>query len=353
MKKVFALLLVVVLTCLLVGQVQAADKKIKIGLSFSDFATERWPVEDKLMQKLIKDAGGESVTQVANHDAKLQNDQIENMVGQGVNVIIIIAEDGVAAATAVDKAAKEGVKCIAYDRLIKSSNVAAYISFDNVEVGRAQARGVLKLIKKGNFVRLGGSPTDNNAHLVKRGQMEMLQPLIDKGDIKLVAEQWIENWEPSNATKAMENILTAQKNKIDAVVASNDGTALGALQAMKAQGLAGKVPISGQDATAAGCKSIVEGELSVTVYKDVRLLTPMAVDMAIKLAKGEKLAGLTDYPLADLTGDAKATGNMPCNFLKVVEVMKDNVYDVIVKSGFQKYDDIYKDIPADKRPPKP
>ncbi len=124
----------------------------------------------------------------------------------------------------------------------------------------------------------GGSPTDNNAILVRNGQMEVLQPYIDQGVIKVVADQWVENWDPAKAEKMMENILTAQQNKIDAVVASNDGTALGELQAMKAQGLAGKVPISGQDATADGCNSIVKGEQTVSVFKDTRLLAPKAVE---------------------------------------------------------------------------
>ena len=163
----------------------------------------------------------------------------------------------------------------------------------------------------------------------------------------------MENWAPANATKLMENILTAQKNDVNAVVASNDGTALGALQAMKAQGLAGTVPISGQDATAAGCKSIVEGELTMTVFKDVRLLAPTAIDMAIKFAQKQAVDGLKDYALADLTLDKNLTGNVPCQFLKVVDVNKENVFDVIVKSGFQSYDDIYKDIPEDQRPAKP
>lgn len=331
----------------------AKEGPIKIGLSISDFETERWPVEQALMTKLAAEQKAQVVSQVANHDAKLQNDQIENMVLQGVNVIIIIAEDGAAAATAVDQAAKAGVKTIAYDRLIKSPNLAAYISFDNVEVGRAQARGVLKSVSKGNFVLLGGSPTDNNAALFRSGQMEVLTPLIQSGQIKVVADQWVENWSPSNATKIMENVLTAQHNKIDAVVASNDGTALGALQAMKAQGLAGKVPISGQDATAAGANSIVKGELTVSVYKDVRLLSPLAIDMAIKLAKGQTVEGLKNYDLSALTLDKKATGQVPCKFLPVVEVNKDNVYEQVVKSGFQKYDEVYRDVPAARRPPKP
>jgi D-xylose transport system substrate-binding protein len=351
MKKLFVFAVACLLVVSFMGVAQAAD--IKIGVSFSDFETERWPVEAELMKKLAAEYGAEVLVQAANHDAKLQNDQIENMVLQGVDVIIIIAEDGAAAASAVASAAADGIPCIAYDRLVKSDKLAAYISFDNVAVGRAQGEGVIKRINKGKFVMLGGSPTDNNAILFRKGQMEIVQPLIDSGDIEVVADQWVENWSPPNATKLMENILTAQNNEIDAVVASNDGTALGALEAMKAQGLAGKVPISGQDATEAGCKSIVEGELSMTVFKDVRLLTPMAIEMAVQLAKGEEIPGLKDYTLAELTLDEGLVGSVPCKFLEVVSVDKDNVYEEIILSGFQSYDVVYKDIPEDQRPPKP
>ncbi|MCP4400382.1 MAG: substrate-binding domain-containing protein [bacterium] len=350
MKKI-AVFAVVVTLALFAGQAFAKD--IKIGVSFSDFATERWPVEAELMRALAAEQGAEVIVQAANQDAKLQNDQISNMLLQGVDVIIIIAQDGAAAAAAVEEAAQDGIPCIAYDRLVKSDKLAAYISFDNVEVGRTQARGVLKVVDKGKFIMLGGSPTDNNAVLFRKGQMEVVQPLIDSGQIEIVADQWVENWQPANATKLMENMLTAVNNDVDAVIASNDGTALGALQAMQAQGLAGKVPISGQDATAAGCKSIVEDELTMTVYKDVRLLTPMAIDMAIALAKGEAVEGLKDFTLAELTLDDNLKGSVPCNFLKVVEVDKTNVYEEIVLSGFQSYDDIYRDIPEDQRPAKP
>jgi D-xylose transport system substrate-binding protein len=321
--------------------------KQKIGLSFSDFATERWPRERDNMTKILKDAGYDVLVQEANHDAKLQNDQIKNMVTQGAKVIIAVAEDGDALATAVDEVAKKGVKVIAYDRLIKTPNIAAYVSFDNVDVGRNQAKGVLAAMKqppKGNIVLLGGSPTDNNAHLFRAGQMEILQPLIDKGDLKVVADQWVENWDAANAKKTMENILTSTKGKFEAVVASNDGTALGALEAMRVKGLAGKVPISGQDATEAGCNSIVRGELTVTVFKDDRLLTPLACDLALKILKKEAVPGLTNYKLADLTLDKTKTGDVPCKFLQVVQVTKDNVKQVVVDSGYQSYEGVYKDI---------
>ncbi len=342
----------------------AEAAKPKIGISFSDFATERWKNEADLMTKLFNEKGYDVIVAEAAHDVKLQNDQIDNMVSQGVVGLVVIAEDGDAAVTSVDKAADAGVKVIAYDRLIKTPKIAAYLSFDNTEVGRQEALGVMTALglpgsttwtkdNPAKVVLSGGSPTDNNAHLVRNGQMEVVQPYIDSGVVKIVADQWVDNWDATNAEKMMENILTAQQNKIDAVVASNDGTALGELQAMGAQGLAGKVPISGQDATADGGNSIVKGEQTVSVFKDIRLLSPMTVDLMDKLLKGETVADLKGFDLALLTGDQTKTGQILAFFLPVVQVTKDNIYDVVVKSCFQKYDEVYRDIPADQLPPKP
>jgi D-xylose transport system substrate-binding protein len=342
----------------------ASSGKIKIGLSFSDYATERWPVESAQMTQLLQKKGYEVIAQEADHDVKLQSDQIDNMVSEGVKGLIIVAEDGAAAVTPVNKAAAAGVKVIAYDRLIKTDKISAYLSFDNVEVGRQQALGVLKALgipgsttwTKDNPVKMvlsGGSPTDNNAVLFRQGQMEKLQPYIDSGIIKVVADQWVENWDAAKAEAMMENILTAQKNQIDAVVASNDGTALGELQAMNAQGLAGKVPISGQDATADGCNSIVKGQLTVSIYKDTRLLAPKAVDMIDALVQGQTPTGLQQFTMTQLTTDKTLTGNVQAAFLPVVQITKDNVYDQIVKSGFQTYENVYRDIPAAQLPPKP
>jgi len=359
-RSLLTIVTIVLLTFSLMGC--KGSGKTKVGLSFSDFATERWKNEEILMTKLLEEKGYEVISQEANHDVKLQNDQIDNMVAQGVKAIIIVAEDGDAAATAATKAAQEGVIVLAYDRLIKSPDIAAYVSFNNVEVGRQQALGVMSALDIDNWdvdangparvVKLGGSPTDNNAILFRQGQDLILDPYEEAGKIEIVADQWVDNWDAANALKMMENILTAQNNDIDAVVASNDGTALGALEAMKAQQLAGVVPISGQDATADGCNSIVKGELTVSILKDIRDLSPLAIDLIDKLIKGEK-ADLTMYSLAELTLDDSKSGEVPCNFLPVQQVNKDNVYDLVVKSGFQSYDDVYRDIPDADRPPKP
>jgi D-xylose transport system substrate-binding protein len=357
MKRLGLVLLTALLAFGLVGNLfaagQAEDEEITIGVSFSDFATDRWPEEDELMKGLAEEAGCNYISQVANYDVTLQNNQIDNMISQGADVIIVIAQDGSSAATAVDAAAEDGIPVIAYDRLIKSENLAAYISFDNLEVGRSQARGVLEVVDSGRFVLLGGSPTDNNAILFRQGQMEILQPLIDSGQIEIVADQWVQDWAPANAVSLMENILTAINNEVDAVVASNDGTALGALQAMKAQGLAGIVPISGQDATESGCASIAAGELTVTVFKDIRNLSPMAIDMAVQLARGEEIPELRMFTLAELTLDDSLEGSVPCRFLPVVQVSADNLYEEVILTGFQDYDAVYRDIPEDERPPRP
>jgi D-xylose transport system substrate-binding protein len=362
LMTIFSLLVVASLALTACGS-SASSGKQKVGLSFSDFATERWKNEEILMRGLLEELGYEVISAEANHDVKLQNDQIDNMVSQGIVGLIVVAEDGDAIVTSVDKAADAGVKVIAYDRLIKTSKIAAYLSFDNVEVGRQQALGVMSAIDADNWdvaangparvVQLAGSPTDNNATLFTKGQTEILQPYVDQGTIEIVAQQGIDNWDPANAVKVMENILAAENNDIDAVVASNDGTALGALQAMKAQGLAGVVPISGQDATADGSNSIVKGELTVSILKDIRNLSPLAVEVLNKLIKGEAVEGMKNFSLAELTVDPSKTGEVPCVFLEVQQVNKDNVYDLVVVSGFQSYDDVYRDIPEADRPARP
>jgi len=367
----FTLLIVAAMlaACAPAAQAPAASSgKVKIGLSFSDFATERWPVENAQMTQLLQKDGYEVISQEADHDVKLQSDQIDNMVAEGVKGLIVIAEDGDAAVTPVEAAVAAGVKVISYDRLIKTDKISAYLSFDNVAVGKAEADGVVKALgledANGNpqtsttwtsanpakVVLSGGSPTDNNAVLVRQGQMEVLQPFITSGVIKVVADQWVDNWDPAKAESMMENILTAQQNKIDAVVASNDGTADGEIQALQAQGLAGKVPISGQDATAAGCNQIVLGNQTVTVFKDTRLLAPQAVKMIEALVNGQPITGLQQFTLAQLTNDKTKTGNVQANFLPVVEVTQANVYNVVVKSGFQTYDDVYRGVTTNLPP---
>ncbi len=352
-KTLFRAIMIAFLLLISLAGCPGRPAGIYIGLSFSDLSTERWIREEKLLKDLAAQAGAQTEILIADHDVKLQNEQIVSLVRKNASAIIIVAEDGNACVSAVERAAEQGIPCIAYDRFIKTPKIAAYLSFDDREAGRLQGSGLLKAVRKGRYALLGGSKTDNTAILLRMGQMDIMKPRIEKGDIKIVADQWVDRWDGQRAGKMMEGILTGQKDLVDAVAASNDDTALGVIQALQARNLAGKTAVSGGDATAAGCNAVARGWLTCTVLKDSRDLASLAVDTAMKLAKKQPLTGLENYKLSTVSLDNKLKGEIPCRFLPVKLVDKSNLFDLVVKSGYQPYDDVYRDVPEAKRPPKP
>lgn len=225
--------------------------------------------------------------QSSNGNEETQISQIENMINRGVDVLVIIPYNGKVLSNMIAEAKREGIKVLAYDRMINNADVDFYISFDNEKVGELQAKYLIDKVPQGNYFLMGGSPVDNNAKLFRNGQMNVLKPLIDSGKIKVVGDQWVDAWLPENALKIMENALTANNNNIQAVVASNDATAGGAIQALAAQGLAGKVAISGQDADLAAIKRIIAGTQTITVYKPITKLATEAADIAVALGAGK------------------------------------------------------------------
>ena len=244
---------------------------------------------------------------------------------RGVDVIVIVPFNATVLTNTIKEAKKAGIKVLSYDRLILNADVDAYISFDNEKVGEMQAEGILKVKNKGNFFLLGSSPTDNNAKMFREGQMKALKPYIDKGDIKIVGQQWVKEWNPTEALSIVENALTANNNKIDAIVASNDGTAGGAIQALAAQKLAGKVPVSGQDADLAAVKRVVAGTQTMTVYKPLKQIATEAANLSVQLARNEKPTYNAQYD----NGFKKVDSLL----LKPILLTKENV-KVLVDDGF-------------------
>jgi D-xylose transport system substrate-binding protein len=317
---------------------------IKIGFSMDTLKEERWQRDKDLVEKRAKELGIEVVVQVANGDDNLQIKQAENLLTQGVDVLIVAPHNGEIAASIVEAAHRQGVPVISYDRLIQNSDVDLYISHQVVKMGEMQAKYLLDHVNKkpASFVIVGGSPTDHNAILLHEGQMNILKPAVDRGDVKIVADQYAKEWQASAALNIVENALTRVNNQVDAVVASNDGTARGAVQALEGQGLAGKVLVSGQDADLASLKLIVEGKQTMTVYKSIQPLANGAVEAAVKLARGEKL-DTTE------TIDNKFK-KVPAILLEPVAVDRNNLLDTVVKDGYHKLEDICAGIPADKCP---
>ncbi|NRF92349.1 D-xylose ABC transporter substrate-binding protein [Paenibacillus frigoriresistens] len=311
-------------------------KKIVIGLSMDTLQEERWQKDRDIFVEEAKKLGAEVNVQSANSDDAKQISQAENLISQGVNVLVVIPHNADASAAIVEKAHAAGIKVLSYDRLITNSDLDIYLSFDNEKVGEMQAKAIVEKAPKGKYVLIEGADTDNNAHLFQKGQMNILDPLVKKGDIQIVFNQWSKDWNPAAALANMENALTANKNQIDAVVAANDGTAGGAIQALTAQGLAGKIPVSGQDAELAAAQRIVEGTQTMTVYKPIKKLATKAAEIAIKMAKGED------------TGADKKVNNkkmdVPSILLEPIAVNKDNIDSTVIADGFQKKEDVYKNV---------
>ncbi|MDQ5846068.1 MAG: substrate-binding domain-containing protein [Acidobacteriota bacterium] len=320
------------------------NEPVKIGFSMDTLKEERWQRDKDLVEKRAKELGMEVNIQVANGDDNLQIKQAENLLTQGVDVLIVAPHNGDVAASIVEAGHRQGVPVISYDRLIKNSDVDLYISHQVVRMGEMQAQYLLDHVNKkpANFVIVGGSPTDNNALLLHQGQMNVLKPAVDRGDVKIVVDQYAKEWQANEALKIVENALTLVNNQVDAVVASNDGTARGAVQALEGQSLAGKVLVSGQDADLASLKLIVEGKQTMTIYKAIQPLAYGAVDAAIKLARGESV-GTTE------TID-NGFKKVPAILLEPVAVDRNNLVSTIVKDGYHSLEQICAGLPPEKCP---
>ena len=335
-NKLFLLLIMICCTMMLFSCADSSNKKIKIGLSMDSLRVERWQKDRDIFIAEAEKLGADVIVQSADGDERKQNEQAENMITQGVNVLVVIPKDSVAASQIVKAAHAEGIKVIAYDRLIRESEPDLYISFDNEQVGYLQAEYLLRKKPEGDYFLLGGAPSDNNAQLLRKGQLRALQNSIDKGDIRLVAEgkHWAVNWDPNDALNKTEQVLTQTNNQIDVVVASNDGTAGGVIQALEGQNLAGKVFVSGQDAELAACQRIVKGTQTMTVYKPIRLIAKEAAQAAVALAKGETLEKAKQK-----VNNGKI--DVPSILLTPIQVDKDNLDEVVIKDGFHSGEKVY------------
>lgn len=329
------------------AKIVASMKNIKIGVSFGDLNLERWPHDkaDMISYLKQKDPNVQVLVQGANGDTATQVSQCENLISEGVKVLIINAQDGSALTQVVNDAHRAGVKVIAYDRMIDNAPTDLYVSYDNVQVGKLQASYLVGLKPKGRYVLIEGDPSDPNAYQFQQGQMDVLNPLVKKGAIKIVFKQFTPNWSTTNALNEMENALTKTGDKITAVLASNDSTALGVEQALKQQRLAGKIPLTGQDADLANCQNIVEGLQSMTVYKDIKWEADSAAQAAL-----DYIAGAKPPTNGAQSNNYIGHGKIPSILGTPIAVTKANMFQVIVKGGFHTEAQVYANLPKSQWP---
>jgi D-xylose transport system substrate-binding protein len=325
---------------LVVAAFSAAAQTV-VGVSWSNFQEERWKTDEAAIKGQLEKLGAKYISADAGGSPEKQLGDIDGLMAKGAKALIVLAMDKDAILPAVNKAIRQKIPVVAYDRLIEVPGVF-YITFDNVEVGRMQAREVLKLAPKGNYVFIKGSPTDPNANFLRAGAQEIVDAAVKKGDIKIVGDEYTDGWKPDVAQKNMEQILTKNANKVDAVVAANDGTAGGVVAALTAKGLRG-IPVSGQDADHAALNRIALGTQTVSVWKDSRELGREAAAAAVALVSGKPIDKAAKWN----SGEKKV--ELQSRLLTPVPITRDNL-DVVIKAGWISKDEVCRGVSSDKAP---
>ena len=320
----------------------------KVGVSWNNYTEERWAKWDEpAIKAALAKAGAEYISNDAKSSAATQATNIDQLISQGAKVLIILAQDGTAIKTSVTSASSQNIPVIGYDRLIEDPK-ALYITFDNKGVGKMMATEILKAVPKGNYVIIKGNKADANADFLRAGMTEAgipADPAAATGDIKIVGESYTDDWKPANAQKNMEQFLTAANNKVDAVLSENDGMAGGVIAALKAQGLAGKVPVTGQDGDAAALNNVALGNQLVDVWKDARELGKAAGDAAVQLCGGttvDKVAGTAPFT-------TPGKNNVSSIIIAPHPITKDNL-NVVLDAGWITKDKLCAGVDAAKAP---
>jgi D-xylose transport system substrate-binding protein len=323
----------------------ASGKRLKIGFAMDTLKEERWVRDRDAFEAHCKKMDIDCVITVADNKADKQANDVDNLLTQGVDALVIAPHDATQAASMVDKAKAKGIPVISYDRLINSDRIDLYISHQVPVIGRKIAEYALEKVPQGNYVMVYGAGTDNNAVIMKNEQLKVLQTAVDSGKVKIVADNFTPDWKPEEALKMAENALTQNNDNIQAFVVSNDGMAGGVVSALEKKGLAGKIIVTGQDAALDALQRIAQGTQSMTVYKPIIPLASQAVEAAIKLARKESLQ-TTPFMNEQIKKE------VPAILLEVTVVDKNNLMDTVIKDGYAKYEDVYRNVPEAERPKK-
>ena len=325
------------------GQTAAVQNApLKIGYLMDSLKVERWQTDLDDFQKRAKELGAEVLVETAEGDDDLQLQQSQKLMDSGAKVLVLVPHDTDKAARIVSAAKARHIPVLSYERLVRNSDVDFFVGTNAEVIGELQSSTLARLAPRGNYVLIGGSPTDSNAKVLRDGQMRAIQTLVDRGDIKIVGDGWAKDWDPAEAYAIMSKAIDSTKGDVTAVVASNDGTAGGAIQALQEHKLAGKVLVSGQDADLAAIIRILDGTQTMTVYKPIGLQARTAAEAAVSLAAGTPIKNAVSIP--------NGTNTVQAIFLSPVVVTRDNVKQTVIKDGFQNLETIQKSLPKDKWP---
>jgi D-xylose transport system substrate-binding protein len=347
LKRLFHLVLVAALLFPSAAPAQSKEKSrldepLRIGLLLDSLKVERWQTDLDAFKKRAEELGAEVLVEAAEGGDDLQFAQAHKLLQAGVKSLVLVPHNTDEAVRIVASAKARNVAVLDYERLIRNSDIDCFVGSNAEAIGELQAASLIKLAPKGNYILLEGSSTDITASMLRDGQMKVLKPLADRGDIKILAEVWATDWMPIQAYAHMEEAIESSKGDIAAVLAASDGLAGGAIQALQEHKLAGKVLVSGQDADLAAIIRILEGTQAMTVYKPVRSEASQAAEAAVSLARGESLKTASMIP--------NGYKSVPAIFVAPVVVTKGNIKETVVRDGFQNLETIRRSLPRENWP---
>jgi len=339
MKRWICLFLTLMLLMTLCGcvtkELKKADDKPLIGISMCSLLVERWYKDREAFQEELSRLGADVIIQNANNDAELQAEQIDDLIDKGIDALIVTPIISSVIADRIERAKQQGIAVIAYERLIENAEVDAYYSFDNVRVGELLALGLLDGMKSGNIMIINGDRNDHNTILYKNGYMNILNPHIEKGNIRIATEVYCNNWETEYAYAALEDALGVGM-KIDGIIATNDSLASAAIQVLSEKGIAGETIVVGQDGDLAAYQQIVEGVQYATVYKQYKKLAGATALAAYRLSEGKPFA------FSDTIDNGK--GNVKYYKLTPQLITGENIDAVVIDGGVYTKEEVYMNV---------
>lgn len=328
------IILVILSSILFSGCAPKQKTNIKVGFLIHALDKERWENDRDFLIKKVEELNGTVEVRIAENDANKQLEQAKELLANGIDVLVVVPVDQFAAGEIVNEAHAKNVKVISYDRLIKNCDLDFYVSTDNVDIGSLQAEYLTTIEPSGKFALIGGGRSDNNSQFLYLGQMNVLQPLVEKGDIKIVYNEFTKDWEEDEGYSRTQELLKKEPD-VNAILAGNDEIAFGSIRALREAGKEGKVLLAGMDADLRNLQEIVAGHQTCTIYKPYDKLATTAAEIAISFGKGEEV---------EKTFQTVSNGKIlvPVVFHAGMVVNKENLKLTVISEGYQKEEEVFK-----------
>jgi D-xylose transport system substrate-binding protein len=334
MNKTLKLFVVVLLAFFTVGGCSKKADDVRVGFLLHALDKERWENDRDFFVKKVEELGGTVEVRVADNNQEMQLKQAQELLANGIDVLVVVPVDQFAAAQIVDRAHAKDVKVISYDRLIKNCKLDYYVSTDNVEIGRLQAEYLTTIQPVGSYALIGGAMTDNNSQFLYLGQMNVLQPLVEKGDVKIVYNVFTDRWEEEEGYNHIKNLLN-EKKEFNAVLAGNDAIAYGVVRALREAGKEQKVLVAGMDADLKNLREIISGNQTCTIYKPYEKMAATAAELAFALGT----TGECEKTYQTVSNGACL---VPTVFHDGVIVNRENLKLTVISEGYQKEEEVYR-----------